>query len=198
MALLRTHLSLLCPSPGVHPPRVLHSPRPVCTWNSGSFQPLALTTGCSHTAVPSWRSLKRASAWPSPTTGWFPAARCSSFQAGQGCEAPAGGCVRCALGEVKADLLPAVPALGVRSHGHPSCHVFMLFLLSQGDQDHGLPALQSARELMSVLLGISLSGPRLHSLGLRWCGKQVSQSSSWGRNSQSYESWKGVPSLPCD
>lgn len=54
--------------------------------------------------------------------------------------------------------------------------VFMLFLLSQGDQDHGLPALQSAFELMSVLLGVSLSGHRLHSLGLRWRGKRVSHS----------------------
>lgn len=52
--------------------------------------------------------------------------------------------------------------------------VFMHFFLPQGGQDHGLPALQPACELMSVLLGISLSGHRLHSLGLRWCGKQVS------------------------
>lgn len=83
---------------------------------------------CSHTPGPSWRSLKRASAWCSPATGWVPAARCSSCQAaGQGCEAPTGRCLRWALGEVKMDLFPAVPTLGVRCHGRPSCHCVHAF-----------------------------------------------------------------------
>lgn len=42
----------------------------------------------------------------------------------------------------------------------------MPVLLLQGYQDHSLPALQFTLELMSVLLGIRLSGHRLHSLGL--------------------------------
>lgn len=48
------------------------------------------------------------------------------------------------------------------------------FLLLQGYQDHSLLALQFTFELMSVLLGVRLPGHRLHSLGLRRRGKQVS------------------------
>lgn len=67
---------------------------------------------------------------------------------------------------VKIGLFPVVPTPETRCHSHLSAAVFMLFFLMQGYQDHSLLALQFTLELMSVLLGVSLSGHRLHSLGL--------------------------------
>lgn len=132
-----------------------------------------LTALRSNITIPNWQSLKRASIWPSPATGWFPSdivhqlGRALRLQQGalwDGHQGSEGWLSLCVPTPGRA-VLAAFSAVAAT----PS-------LLLQGYQDHSLLALQFTFELMSVLLGIRLSGHWLHSLGLRWRGKQVSHS----------------------
>lgn len=81
---------------------------------------------------------------------------------GQGCVAPTGKPRRWAVGELSSGSFPKAlsPGQGVTSTAvsYP--------LPLQGHQDHYLPAVQLAPQLVSLLLGIGLPGHRLHSLGV--------------------------------
>lgn len=112
---------------------------------------------------------------------------------GQGHAAPTGRI--CGVGVRRGEdrFVPCVPSPGRVVTATLPAAVFTPSPLLQGYQDHRLLALQFAPELVPVLLGVDLSGHRLHSLGLRWRGKQVSHSLPRGAVTQAQGHLHGSP-----